>query len=240
MRGGSELYPQELIDSAEALTKLVATDAGFDETMQRLADLAVHAVEGADRCSVTLVRAGREVKNVAATTDRARRIDELQAETGEGPCLSSIEDHKTFHIADMAREERWPQFTTRALEEAGARSMLSFVLRLSEDATGAMNMISSEVDAFTSDDLDTGTLFAAQAAVAMGDALGHQRDQEEIAQLKVGMETRQMIGQAVGILMSSRQVGADEAYEILKKASQNSNIKLREIASRVVDKAKTV
>ncbi len=240
MKDESENFPQELIDSAEALTKFVASHTGFTETMKRLAELAVEAVDGAESCSVTMVTGGKEIKNVAATTAFALRIDELQEETKEGPCLSSIKDHATFHIPDMSKEERWPAFSAGALEDTGTRSMLCFVLRLSDDATGAMNMISSELDAFSSQDMDTGTLFAAQAAVAMGNALEHSHDQEEIAQLKVGIQTRQMIGQAVGILMSSRKIEADEAYEVLKKASQNSNIKLRDIATRVVDKAKTV
>lgn len=235
---GSGRYPEALLQSAEALTEFVASDKGFEETMQRLAQLATHAVDGADGCAVSIIREqGKKMQNVAATPDRARLIDDLQTETGEGPCLSSIEDVATFHIADMSSNDDWPTFCRRALDETGTKSMLCFVLRLSNDATGAMNLLSSETDAFSDEDLETGTIFAAQAAVAMSNALEHGKDLKRIENLEGGMASRQVIGQAVGILMASRHVDSDEAFAILTKVSQNSNIKLREVAEKVVEES---
>ena len=238
MEGQPKGYPSALIESAEALTQFVSEGQNFEDTMQRLAELAVHAMEGADRCAISLVvGTDKQLKNVAATDERARGIDEIQAETREGPCLASLEDHATFHIADLEQHDRWPEFCKRAVAETGTKSMLCYVLRLSEDATGAMNMISATKDAFTDDDLDAGTIFAAQAALAMTNALNEGEEQEEIKQLKAGLQTRQMIGQAVGILMASRQVDADDAFAILAKVSQTSNTKIRDIAEQVVNKA---
>ena len=238
VEGQSQEYPSALIESAEALTQFVSEGQNFEDTMQRLAELAVHAMEGADRCSISLVTGtDKQLKNVAATDERARGIDDLQSETREGPCLASIEDQATFHIADMEQHDLWPEFCKRAADETDTQSMLCYVLRLSDEATGAMNMISSDKGAFTDDDLDTGTIFAAQAALAMTNALNQGEDQQEIEQLKAGLKTRQMIGQAVGILMASRQVDADAAFAILTKVSQTSNVKIRNIAEQVVNKA---
>ena len=238
MASESHRYPPELLEAADALTKLVAADKGFEETMSRMADLAVHAIEGVEDCSISLVKGrGEEMKTMAATAEICYKIDALQVETGEGPCMSSIEDHATFRIPDMARDDTWPTFSKRAAEETGIQSMLSFVLRLSEEDTGALNLVSTKKDAFAEEDVDTGTLFAAQAAVAMADALGHADDQEKLEHLEKGMKTRQMIGQAVGILMSTRGVDQEAAFQILVKTSQNANIKLRDIAERVVEKA---
>ncbi|MDQ3964432.1 MAG: GAF and ANTAR domain-containing protein [Actinomycetota bacterium] len=238
MVGESHRYPSELLEAADALAKLVAADKGFEETMKRMAELTVLAIDGAEECSISLVRGpGKEMKTMAATADVCYEIDALQEETGEGPCMSSIKDHATFRIPNMEEDETWPTFSKRAAAQTGVRSMLSFVLRLAEDDTGALNLISTKTDAFSEEDIDTGTLFAAQAAVAMADALGHEDDREKLVQLEEGMVTRQVIGQAVGILMATRGVGDEAAFELLIKASQNSNIKLRDIAERVVQKS---
>lgn len=237
MSGASTRYPQELLDAAESLTSLVAADEDFDKTMSRIAELAVQAVDGADECSISMGSAAG-FETVAATGDAGNAIDDLQRATGEGPCMSSVEDHATFRIPVMETDDTWPEFSKRAAQETGIKSMLSFVLRLSDTATGAMNMLARSDDAFSDEDVDTGTLFAAQVAIALADALGHKDDAAQIAQLEEGIKTRQMIGQAVGILMATQRVGADEAFETLKTASQNSHIKLRDIADKVVERAR--
>ena len=234
----SSRYPKELLDAADSLTKLVAADKSFEETMSRLADLAVQAIDGADACSVSLsTSGGKELETVASTGEVGEKIDGLQRETGQGPCMSSLEESATFHIPNMEDDETWPTFSKRAADETGIASMLSFVLRLSDEETGALNMLSTKNDAFSDEDLDAGTLFAAQAAVAMADAVGHAHDERKISELEEGMKTRQVIGEAVGILMGTRRVTADEAFEILRTTSQNSNMKLRNIAEKVVEHA---
>ena len=234
-------YPRELLDAADQLSKLVAADDGFDATMKRIAELAVLAIDGAEDCSISLARRRHGViQTIAVTSDVGIRIDEVQQETGEGPCMSSIENHSTFHIPNMATDETWPRFSKRVVQETGIKSILSYVLLLSENETGAMSMLSTKVDAFPVEDIDTGTLFAAQAAVAMADALGHAHDREKIEQLEEGMKTRQMIGQATGILMAARGIDAEEAFDILKRISQNSNVKLRVIAERLAEKSREI
>lgn len=241
MTSESERYPDELIDSAEALTRLIAEDLRFEETMKRMTDLAVQAMDGAEFCSISQAAPdGSNFRTVATTDDIGNRIDDLQKETGEGPCLSSVEDHQTFHIRDMVEDETWPKFSRRAGEETGIKSMVSYVLRLSDDLTGAMNMMSSRKDAFSPLDVDAGTLFAAQAAVAMHGAIIQDASDRKVAQLEEGMKTRQMIGQATGILMAAHRVDEQAAFEMLKTASQHANVKLRDIAAKVVEKADEV
>ena len=241
MVGESHRYPPELLEAADALTKLVAADKGFEETMFRMAQLSVHAIDGAEQCSISLAKGrGKQMKTMAATADICYEIDGLQDETGEGPCMSSIKDHATFRIPDMAQDDTWPIFSKRAAEQTGVRSMLSFVLRLSDEDTGAMNLLSTENDSFSDEDVDTGTLFAAQAAVAMADALGHSDDQTKLGQLEEGMKSRQVIGQAVGILMATRAVNDQAAFAILKKASETTHTKVRDIAETLVRDAQDV
>ncbi|MDQ3916537.1 MAG: GAF and ANTAR domain-containing protein [Actinomycetota bacterium] len=235
MTGGSDAqYPRELIEGIEALSKLVLADEDVSTTSQRIAGLAVHAIDGADHCSVSLVRK-REIETVAATAEVGNRIDEVQYEIGEGPCLSSIEKHETFRIPDMERDETWPRFSKRAAEETGVRSMLAYVLEVHEDALGALNLTSTKTNAFDDDDVATGTVFAAQAGVALANALTHAQEKAQVAQLEEGLQTRKMIGQATGLLMAHEGLTSEEAFTKLVKVSQTANVKLREIARRYVD-----
>jgi GAF domain-containing protein len=229
-------YPRALVEAIGSLSRLVVTDEDVTSTVQRIAQMSVHAVEGAEICSVSLVRGG-DIKTVASTSDVGRQIDLIQYETGEGPCLSAIEKEATFHIPDMETDDTWPSFSKRAAEETGVRSMLSFVLEVHEEALGAMNLAASTKDAFEDDDVATGTLFAVQAGVALANALAHESDRKEIEELHAGMMTRQMIGQAVGIMMKTRGIDEKDAFDLLVRISQTTNTKLRDIAGKVVGKA---
>ena len=116
-------------------------------------------------------------------------------------------------------------------------SLLSFVLQVTEESLGALNLYSKEKDAFTDEDVATGSLFAAQAAVQLANAQTHARDENKIDQLQQGLVTRSVIGQAVGIIMATRHVDSEKAFEVLRKISQTTNVKLRELAVTLVQKA---
>lgn len=229
-------YPEELSESIAALSKLVVGDEDLSSTVGRIAELAVHAIDGAEVCSVSLVREG-EISTVASTADIGDKIDEIQYETQEGPCLSSIDQQETFYIPDMQRDDSWPSFSKRVVAETGTNSMLSYVLDVREGALGALNLTSSKASSFSDDDAATGGLFASQAGVALANALTHDSSQKQIHQLEEGIETRQMIGQAVGFIMASQKVDADEGFQILVRISQSKNVKIRELAQRLLDKA---
>ena len=232
----SDRYPSELVESVEALSRLVLSEEDLSSTSDRIVKLAVHAVEGAEDCSISLARGG-EIITIASTSDVGTTIDRLQYETKQGPCLSSIADHAIFRIPEMERDETWPTFSKRAAAETGTKSMLAFVLKVQEEALGGLNMSSSKVDAFDEEDIAMGTLFAAQAGVTLANALTHAANLEKVGQLEEGIKTRQMIGQAVGILMTTHHVDPDAAFDILKRISQSANIKLRDIAQDLVSKS---
>jgi GAF domain-containing protein len=234
--GGGNAYPDELIESINALSQLLLAEEDVSSTCGRIAELAVHAVEAADACSISLSRPDGIV-TVGVTDEAGSRIDEIQNETNEGPCLSSIEGDGTYRIADVGHDETWPTFSKRTGEETGIKSMVAYALDVPGGARGALNLLARKVDAFDDDDVATGSLFAAQAAAVLASALHHAEDKNQIDQLKQALETRQVIGQAVGIIMASRRVTEDEAFEILVRISQDANIKIRDIARRVVDKS---
>jgi transcriptional regulator with GAF, ATPase, and Fis domain len=231
----SQEYPQELIESVAALSRLVTADETLESTVARIAELSVKAIDGADECGISLVTDGN-IETVAATSESGHKIDALQLETGEGPCLSSIAKQATFYIADMSTDETWPRFSQRAAEEAGISSLLGYVLKVGEGSLGALNMMSRQTDAFDEAAIAAGAVFAAQAGVALANALTHRGNEQKVGQLQEGIRTRQVIGEAVGIVMATRRVPAERAFDILKTISQNTNVKLRVVAAGLVER----
>jgi GAF domain-containing protein len=231
-----QTYPPELLDSIGVLASLAIQNEDVSSTVQVIAELAGAAIKGADHCSISMVRDGK-IKTVASLTEAGYALDDIQYATGEGPCLSSIQKHGTFHIPDMDADETWPKFSKRAAQKTAIKSLLGFVLEVGDDSLGAINLMSDSVEAFEDEDLITGAFFAGPAAVALSNALAREKDQQHIKNLEQGMVTRQMIGQAVGIIMAARHVSADEAFEQMKRISQSTNVKLRDIAEDLVSKS---
>ncbi|MDP9226382.1 MAG: GAF and ANTAR domain-containing protein [Actinomycetota bacterium] len=231
----SQEYPQELIDSVAALSRLVTADETLESTVARIAELSVLAIEGADDCGISLVTNGH-IETIAATSEVGHRIDALQLETGQGPCLSSIEKQATFHIPDLSKDQTWPRFSERAAQVIGVSSLLGFVLKVGEGSLGAMNVMSRQTDVFDDAAIAAGAVFAAQAGVALANALTHRQNQRKVGQLEEGIRTRQVIGEAVGIVMATQRVPSEKAFEILKTISQNTNVKLRVVAAGLVER----
>ena len=203
---------------------------GVDATLQRIVDLAVDLVVECEHAALSMVR-GRRIETTIATGVVPRRVDAIQYETDQGPCLDAIRDHEMFRTDDLAAEQRWPQFAARAAAETGVRSMLSFRLFVQEDTMGALNLYAAAPAAFPHDSEPLGAVLAAHAAVAMAGA--RQRDRAD--QLEQAQASNREIGQAVGILMATRRVSDKDAFDLLVGVSSRLNVKLRDVATRVVE-----
>ncbi len=218
-------------DLAEAFAEMARTllsAHSVQETLQRIVDLAVQTIDGCDHAGVSLVKEGR-VTTPAASDDVPPSVDRLQYEADEGPCVDAIEQHEVFRVADLSNEaERWPRFAPQVTAETEVRSMLSFRLFVEEETLGALNLYSKVADAFDEEDEHVGTVFAAHAAMALSSA---QREEH----LQTAIESRDVIGQAKGVLMARQNVSSEEAFDILRRASQRLNVKLREVAGRVAE-----
>jgi putative methionine-R-sulfoxide reductase with GAF domain len=213
---------------AQTLSELARTLEAEDDTEQMLADLvaaAVAQIPGVDEGSISVVQARREVVSQSPSGDLPQRVDALQAETGEGPCLDATYEQRVVQVPDMRSETRWPHFARRAAE-AGAASMLSFQLWVDGDNLGALNLYGREPNAFGEESVQIGLLFVSHAAVAMAGA-------QKQDQLLSGLDARDLIGQAKGILMERYKVDAQKAFALLVRASQHTNRKLRDVAAEL-------
>ncbi|MFD7921676.1 GAF and ANTAR domain-containing protein [Streptomyces sp. NPDC059740] len=218
-------------DWEEYATKLahVARDLlhqeSFQDTLDRIAAHAVGLVEGCDAAGILTVQGGR-VRTLAATDDLVRESDAAQGELGEGPCFDALrERERVYRVDEMARTERFPRFAPRA-HALGVGCMMGFLLYTEEDNLGALNLYSYRSHAFSGASEHAGWVLASHAAVAMASARTH-------SQLRHALETRHEIGEAMGILMGRHQLTEEQAFQVLRKASQDHNIKLREVAARV-------
>ena len=186
---------------------------------------AVRLIPGVDEASISVVRNRQAVSSRLPTGDLPVRVDAMQEETGQGPCLDAMYDQLTVRVPDMAHEQRWPQFAARAAR-AGAASMLSIQLWVEGDNLGALNLYSRRVDAFDDESEQVGLLFASHAAVAFAGA-------HEMTNMRVALATRDLIGQAKGILMERYKVTGDQAFRMLVKVSNDHNLALRSVAENL-------
>jgi GAF domain-containing protein len=231
----SEHQPLEPNEAFAELGRIKLADTDIDAVLDKIADLAQRAIPGADEVSVTLMR-GKGAHTAAFTGDLALACDERQYKRGHGPCLDAANTAATLLIDDMAQETRWPDYTQSAAK-AGAHSSLSVGLPVHEAVTGALNVYATKPDAFDDDAIMIAQTFAGYAAVALANA--HLYDtQATLAQhMQAAMEHRAVIEQAKGIIMAERRCTPDEAFQILTKLSQDTNRKLRDVATALVASA---
>jgi GAF domain-containing protein len=196
-----------------------------DATLEAITGAAVTSVPGTDECGITLVIERRRVDSRAPTGDLPRVIDKLQERLGEGPCLDAVFDHRTVRIEDIRDDDRWPRFAGAAAE-AGLRSLLSFQLFVTGGNLGALNLYGREPDAFDEESESVGLVFASHAAIALAGAQQEER-------LGAAIASRDLIGQAKGILMERFKITADEAFRLLVTVSSRTNRKLVDIADQL-------
>jgi transcriptional regulator with GAF, ATPase, and Fis domain len=222
---------QHLAEAFATIARELQAESGPEKTHEKITRAAVDIVEGCDHASISLIRWRRAITSVAATDEMPERVDRIQYEVQEGPCLESIAEHEIYLIDDLRTENRWSRFSRRAAEETGIRSMLTFQLFVEQDTMGALNLYSRQVGAFDDHARAVGAILAAHAAVAMAAA----REHEHSEQLEHALQSNRRIGMAMGILMARAHLSEQEAFELLRRTSQYLNIKLREIAERVVE-----
>jgi GAF domain-containing protein len=218
-------------DFSQASRTLFAAGSG-QATLAEVVRLAVATIEGCDYAGIFLLD-GDTVTTPVHTDPIVTEVDLLQHRTGEGPCLDAITQGAIFYADDLHADARWPRFGPQAAAR-GMRSLLA--VPLSANGTlGALNLYAHYPSAFGVLDRARAVLLAALAAVAFTSAQTHEDDNRRSANLHTALTTREMIGQAQGILMERERVTADQAFDILRRASQHLNIKLREVAQTLVE-----
>ncbi|WP_243789357.1 GAF and ANTAR domain-containing protein [Saccharopolyspora gloriosae] len=194
-----------------------------EETLALIVAGAIQTVPGVEHAGVSLLRADGSIVSYTPSAEAVAEVDQLQSTYREGPCVTALWDEHTVIVDDLVNEtDRWPRFAPAAAAH-GIGSMLSFQLFARENTLGALNLYSTEPHGFTADSQALGSLFAAHAAMALGES-------QHVAQLQQALTSRDVIGQAKGILMERFGLDAKEAFAMLVRSSQETNMKLVDVA----------
>jgi len=200
-------------------------------SLQLTVDLAVATVEGCDAAGIFVVRDGRVV-TAAASHPIVVELDEQQFANNEGPCLDAMAGPVMAHANDLADDDRWPSFGPMAAR-AGIRSALA--LRMSDRPVSALNLYAYLPGAFGATDQAKAVIFATLAGVELNAAEDRAGDDKRFANLHEALLTRELIGQAQGILMERERITGPQAFDVLRRASQHLNVKVREVARTLIE-----
>ena len=196
-----------------------------EATVDTILRHAVTVLDGCDRAGIWLARRGGRIQTRAGTDDTVLHLDELQYLLGEGPSVDAIRQRRNLVAPDLASDPRWPRYGPEAVA-GGTRAMLSFCLFTEQQMHGVLNLYADRAHALGGATERLGQVFASHAAIAL--AAARDRDQ-----LRQAIHGRQVIGEALGVLKEREGLTSEQAFEVLRKASQDLNIKLRELAAHV-------
>ncbi|MBE8477491.1 GAF and ANTAR domain-containing protein [Streptomyces justiciae] len=221
---------REFAEEMAQLARNLLAQESVQGTLDEIAASAVRLVEGCDAAGILALRKGRAV-TLSSCGQMVTAADRLQGELSEGPCFDLARGAKSggervYRIADVTQPQpTWPRFAAAA-RDLGIGSMTGVLLYTHDQDFGALNLYSRHPGAFGKDIETAGWLLASHAAVALADA-------RTIDQLEDAMKTRHAIGEAMGILMERHKLSEDDAFDVLRRISQQHNIKLRDVAQRV-------
>lgn len=213
--------------------ELLLSTKGIEEFLAELVASAARTVD-CDLSATITTRRDRRPATAAASNEFASGLDELQYADGAGPCLQAMETGQRIEITDLAAEhDRWGSYGSQALAH-GLAACLSMPMIAAGTTWGALNLYSPIAESFTDTDRARAEQIAAQAATALAiaDRLAEQTELSE--QLHTALESRAVIDQAIGIIMGAQHCDAETAFGVIRAASQHRNLKLRDIAARIV------
>lgn len=203
----------------------IHAEPGRQRTIEAVTEYARDALDCAD--AGVLLRVDGSLVTASATSPRVERSDQVQRESGEGPCFAASTAPEIFCVADTHAEARWPEWAA-VVAELGIRSAIGVPLRTHDRNYGALNLYSEAPGGFDDDDIAVALIFARHAAIALDDATKEETLVEAI-------DARKVIGQAQGIIMERYDVDADTAFDTLRRFSQHNNLKLRYVAEHLVE-----
>ncbi len=217
---------------SEAVSADCGADTTLEETLGRVAELAKKTISGSDMVSLTLLVEGRP-RTVASTDVTAAEIDDVQHRLGIGPCLDAMGCQHRQRVDATDNDQRWPPFAEAAAAR-GIVSSLSLPLVARHAAIGSLNCYSRRPAAFSAEQEHLASGFAAAAAIAVANGQAYWDARHLSERLSLAMQSRATIEQAKGIVIAGQHCDADQAFEMLVRASQRENRKLRDIADQIV------
>jgi GAF domain-containing protein len=221
--------PDSLADALAAAARAINAPTTLEETLDAIVISAKASVPGFDEIGVSLVKRDGTIETLAGTGRLVWELDALQYSLEEGPCVRAMRSEPLVVAENIRHDQRWPRYVPRAVE-AGLKAQMALQLYTEQETLGGLNMYSTGSEAIHPEALHAAELFATHAALALGRA---RRE----SQLNEALDSRTVLGQATGILMERYKINAERAFQFIVRASSTSNIKARDVAREIVDKA---
>ena len=223
---------QALAERVSEVGRLLESDDDRDAAMARLTSLGVELVPGATAAAVT-VTADDQAHTFASSDARVDELHRLQFASGTGPVVETLRYNEARHVRDVAADPRWPAFC-QAASAAGFGSCITLPLHTRQQPAGVVALYAERPDAFGGAAHDLALLFAAQGGTAAHNADLYGASCRVVHNLQMALESRAVIEQAKGVVHAELRVSVDEAFQLLSRASQNTNQKVRDIAAKLV------
>ena len=209
----------------------LASHPNADDALAAVTRTAAVYVPGAEYAGLTTYRDGK-LETVEPTDPIVNQVDAIQYELRTGPCVDAVLEDAIFRAGDLRNDMRWPDFGRRAAEEAGINSMLAIRLYVEDtDFLAGLNLYAREPDAFEEPAETIVTILATHASLAIAGANARARADN----LSRALDSNREIGVAMGVLMTQHKITREQAFGLLRLASQNTNRKLADIAGEVAD-----
>ncbi|MGA8330509.1 MAG: GAF and ANTAR domain-containing protein [Mycobacterium sp.] len=219
----------KLVREVAEVAQLLQQESGDSATLlDELTESAVKAVPGARYAGITVAARDGSIRTPSSTGRYPELLDEIQQRHGQGPCFSAAWEQHTIRIDDLTVDERWPAYGHDAVAHTPVRSMLSFQLFTGRRMTGALSFYAEEANVFDDDAVEVGLIFATHTVLAW-------RLVRREEQLRSALASRDVIGQAKGMMMERFKIDAVQAFDTLRRLSQNSNTPVAAIARRLVE-----
>jgi GAF domain-containing protein len=224
-------------EALQALSRYLVADTSMGDTLLEVGRITSAALPASEMAGISLMAQSGRPTTAVFTDPAAPEIDQGQYESGRGPCLDAWREKRVVRIDDMAdMGDEYPEFA-KAAQAHDVQSTLSLPLIAGDKGLGALNLYARVRNGFTPDDESLGIDLAGAAAIVLANASAYWEATQLSEQLSEAMKSRAVIEQAKGMLMAqSPQLTADAAFDLLRRASQRENLKLRDIAQRIVDR----
>ncbi|OBJ55885.1 antitermination regulator [Mycobacterium sp. 1423905.2] len=214
-----------------ALAEIIYQGTDAAQMYAAICVAATLIVPGCDHASL-LVRRNDRYVTVGASDRLAYRIDDLERRAGDGPCIDAIEEEKPQIDPDLTTGSHWPKFASLLTAETPVRGAMGFRLLIDKRKIAALNLFSEKANVFNTESAGRAAVLAAFASVAINAVA----QGEDAVSLRRGLLSNREIGKAVGMLMMLHDMNEDQAFDLLRRHSQSLNIKLADVARRVIDR----
>ena len=232
MAAPDDPVPMDVPGAFEQLGRIALAEHTMESVLQLVCQLTTEVMPGDVAASISVI-SGERMETPVFAGQLALDLDERQYRQGDGPCLQAAKTGQPVEVSDTRTDGRWPGYLSVAADK-GCLSSLSVPLPMDETLRGALNVYGRRAEAFDDDARDQGRRFAGYAAVAVANMQAYQDAVRHGEHLQTALQSRAVIDQAKGILMERYKLSADQAFQMMATLSMETNIKVREIAERVV------